>query len=83
MLAVLRDGAWHTRREIQERVGFFLTNNAASELRSRGLTVEQRRLQGNYEYRLPVLPPSPPSPPPPDGGQLPFWLDNDRWSRKA
>lgn len=52
MLHALQDGRWHSRREIQERVGYFLTNNAASELRSKGYAVEQRRVKGNYEYRL-------------------------------
>lgn len=40
MLAVLRDGRIHSRDEIFQLAGrFFLTNNAASELRSRGFDV--------------------------------------------
>lgn len=52
MLKVLRDGRWHSRQEIFEAEGFFLTNNAASELRSRGYKIEQRRERGVYIYRL-------------------------------
>lgn len=36
MAAVLADGRWHSRREIWEAAGgFFLTNNAAAELRTK------------------------------------------------
>jgi len=52
MLSVLERGHWQTRRDIFERVGFMLTNNAASELRARGYVVEQRHYCGNYEYRI-------------------------------
>lgn len=37
--SVLRDGNPHSRRDIFERVGFMLTNNAASELRAEGFNV--------------------------------------------
>jgi hypothetical protein len=57
MFLALKDGDWHSRREIFDRVGFMLTNNAASELRSRpGCLVEQRHGGGDYEYRLTVAP---------------------------
>ena len=53
MLSVLRDGRPHSRQEIFEATGsFFLTNNAASELRAKGLTVEQRRDRGVVIYQL-------------------------------
>lgn len=53
MLEALRDGDWHSRHDIFYRAGrFFLTNNAAAELRARGFEVEHRRHQGNDEYRL-------------------------------
>lgn len=97
MQRVLRDGRWHSRREIQEREGWFLTNNAASELRARGLEIEQRRVKGIYEYRLSQGEAVSPSG---EGGpelsalsssglplaelvQLDIYADNDRWSRKA
>ena len=34
LYSVLKDGGRHSRRDIQQRVGYFLTNNAASELRA-------------------------------------------------
>jgi len=52
MLTVLRDGKPHSRHEIFQRVGFMLTNNAASELRARGLDVEETRDGDNYLYQL-------------------------------
>ena len=52
MLEVLRDGRPHSRREIFDRAGFMLTNNAASELRARGLDVRQWREDGVYVYKL-------------------------------
>ena len=56
MLDVLRDGQRHSRRDLFERCGFFLTNNAASELRAQGYDVEQTRERVNgdvvYFYRL-------------------------------
>jgi len=52
MLSVLQDGRAHSREEIFERVGFFLTNNAASELRKRGYDISQRRERGIYIYQL-------------------------------
>lgn len=53
MLAALEGNHWRSRLDIFEHAGrFFLTNNAASELRALGYDVEERRFQGNYEYRL-------------------------------
>ena len=53
MLNVLRDGRVHSRHEIFESAGgFFLTNNAASELRKRGYEISQRRERGVYVYQL-------------------------------
>lgn len=53
MLEVLRDGRPHSRQEIFDRAGFMLTNNAASELRARGLDVEQwQESRGVFVYRL-------------------------------
>jgi hypothetical protein len=56
MLEVLRDGQRHSRRDLFERIGYFLTNNAASELRAQGYDVEQTRENVNgdvvYYYRL-------------------------------
>lgn len=52
LLAVLKDGRPHSRREIQERAGFFLTNNAASELRKQGHKIEQHREGDLYLYTL-------------------------------
>jgi len=49
---VLADGKPHTRRDIFDRAGFMLTNNAASELRAQGETVVQWRDRGEYLYRL-------------------------------
>ena len=62
LYSVLKDGRTYSRLEIFERVGFMLTNNAASELRAIGFNVEHRREQGNDVYRL-VLgeAPEPPS----------------------
>jgi hypothetical protein len=52
MLSVLKDGRTYSRLEIFERVGFMLTNNAASELRAQGFEVEHRKEHGNDVYRL-------------------------------
>jgi len=56
MLEVLRDGRPHTRRDLFERCGFFLTNNAAAELRARGYDVRQSRARVDgvivYSYAL-------------------------------
>lgn len=56
MLEVLRDGRPHTRRDLFDRCGFFLTNNAAAELRARGYNVVQSRERVDgvviYSYRL-------------------------------
>lgn len=49
MLAVLIDGRPHTRHDIQFRKGYFLTNNAASELRKRGLIVNHWK-EGRTDY---------------------------------
>lgn len=49
MLAVLRDGRIHTRHDIWRAVGeFFLTNNAACELRARGLDVFYDKSEDTY-----------------------------------
>lgn len=52
MLEVLRDGRPHSRRELFECCGFFLTNNAAAELREQGYDVrqERRRVNGDNVY---------------------------------
>lgn len=55
MLVVLGDGRPHSRREIFDRAGFMLTNNAASELRAQGHDVRQWREKGVYFYRLVAL----------------------------
>jgi len=52
MLSVLSDRQPHSRQEIFEREGFFLTNNAASELRKRGYEISQTRERGIYVYQL-------------------------------
>lgn len=52
MLEVLRDRRPHSREEIFERVGFMLTNNAASELRERGYDVEHRVERRIHIYQL-------------------------------
>jgi hypothetical protein len=64
MLSVLRDGQPHTRAELHERSGFYLTNNAASELRRevepQGYGVAQWCVMENgervYCYELVSLP---------------------------
>lgn len=52
LLSVLQDGREHSRADIVSKVGFFLTNNAASELRARGIGVEHRVTDGLHTYRL-------------------------------
>lgn len=52
MLEVLSDGAVHSRQEIFESVGFMLTNNAASELRDRGLNIVHRVDRRIHTYQL-------------------------------
>lgn len=52
MLEVLQDRRPHSREEIFERVGFMLTNNAASELRERGYDVEHRVERRVHIYQL-------------------------------
>jgi len=52
LYSVLRDGRPHSRQEVFDRVGFMLTNNAASELRARGVPVEHRKDGGLDVYRL-------------------------------
>jgi hypothetical protein len=49
---ILSDGRPHSRQEIFESVGFMLTNNAASELRARGVDVEHHVDNGLHIYRL-------------------------------
>ena len=53
LLSCLRDGSPWTRRDIFERTGsYFLTNNAAAELRARGVEVRHTR-QGRLDvYQL-------------------------------
>lgn len=52
MLEVLADGLPHDRQEIFRRVGFMLTNNAAAELRARGLDVRHDQDGDVHSYRL-------------------------------
>jgi hypothetical protein len=53
MLGVLRDGRKHSRVEIFKAAGrFFLTNNAASELRAKGYDVRHGRDGGLDVYWL-------------------------------
>lgn len=52
MLSVLDDYRPHTRGDIFKRVGFLLTNNAASELRAKGHDVSQWYEKGEYVYQL-------------------------------
>jgi len=56
MLEVLADGQPHSQRELWERGGFYLTNNAAAELRAQGYDVRysQERIDGKrvHFYRL-------------------------------
>lgn len=54
MLEVLRDGRPHSRQEIFEAAGgFFLTNNAASEIRKKhGIDVAHRVERGVHVYQL-------------------------------
>lgn len=52
LYSVLKDGEPHSRRDIQRRVGYFLTNNAASELRKRGLNVVHSRPGRVDTYQL-------------------------------
>jgi biotin operon repressor len=52
LLSVLKDGKPHSRRDIAERVGWFLTNNAASELRKRGFVIEHKLVKGHHVYTL-------------------------------
>jgi len=50
MLAVLQDGRSHSRHDIWRDAGeFFLTNNAASELRLRGLNVAYDKADDTYQ----------------------------------
>jgi hypothetical protein len=56
MYAALKHGGPMTRRDLFEHAGcFYLSNNAASELRARGVEVVQWRADGQYVYQL--LPP--------------------------
>lgn len=52
LLSCLKDGQPWTRRDIFDRVGFMLTNNAASELRARGIDVTHEVRRGEHVYRL-------------------------------
>jgi hypothetical protein len=58
MLAALEEGNWLSRQDLFRHAGtFYLTNNAASELRALGYNVEQRRREGKYEYRVSAVGP--------------------------
>jgi hypothetical protein len=53
MLAALEDGEWHERQEIlshSER--FYLTNNAAAELRAKGYTIEHVKRGRDEDWYL-------------------------------
>jgi hypothetical protein len=52
LLSVLRDGKPHARQEVFDRVGFMLTNNAASELRAQGYNVRHSVDGGSHTYRM-------------------------------
>lgn len=52
MLSVLHDGRIYSRREIFDRVGFMLTNDAAAELRLRGLDVQHSQDGRVHCYQL-------------------------------
>jgi hypothetical protein len=53
MLRVLADGRPHSRQEILRAADtFFLTNNAASELRAQGYEIERTYKNGEPVYRL-------------------------------
>lgn len=53
MHAALKDGRPKTRRELFAHAdAFYLTNNAASELRARGFTVSQWRDGEDFVYQL-------------------------------
>lgn len=60
MYKLLQDRRPHSRRELHEAGGFYLTNNAASELRTRGFNVAQhvRVIDGRrvWYYQLVDLP---------------------------
>lgn len=55
MYAALMDGKPRTRQEIQMKVGYFLTNNAASELRQRGHGVTHWKEGRTHYYQLTPL----------------------------
>lgn len=52
LLSVLKDGREHSRQDVYQAVGFLMTNNAAAELRQRGLNVIHRRKNSLDLYRL-------------------------------
>lgn len=52
LLSVLADGRPHSRQEIFDRVGFMLTNNAASEARKLGKEVAHSVERGVHIYTL-------------------------------
>jgi hypothetical protein len=55
MLDVLRDGRWHSRTEIWTAAGgFFLTNNAAAELRREGRNIVYDKKQDAYRLERAV-----------------------------
>lgn len=52
LYSVLRDGRVHSRQEIFERIGYELTNNAASELRKLGHIVHHSQIGRVHCYQL-------------------------------
>lgn len=52
MLEVLRDHRPHSREDVFSRVGYLMTNNAAAELRARGLDVRHYKHDGLDIYEL-------------------------------
>lgn len=75
MLALLRDGQPHSRRELHEAGGYYLTNNAAAELRGKGYDVRTKtsRVNGETVYLYQwfgSLPKSPQSDPEPFDGPI-------------
>jgi len=52
MLELLRDGKWHSNRELQDVAGFCYSARK-SELRKEGWIIQPRHVKaGKWEYRL-------------------------------
>ena len=64
LLSVLRDHRPHSRQDIFDRVGYMLTNNAASELRACGYDIQHSRKGRVDVYQLLPSQPSPLTPTP-------------------